>query len=81
MFIEGTQQTKSLSIRQSFAYTLAAQDLLAVHFVALEDFRESVLLWRITRLSVVNLFWLLNRIVASHFHYFLMIYLLLVLNL
>jgi hypothetical protein len=59
-----------LSIRQSLAHALAAQDLLAVHLVALEDFLEGVLLRRVAGLPIVNLLWLLNRIVAAHLDYF-----------
>jgi hypothetical protein len=70
VFVQGAQQTKPLSIRQSLADALAAQDLLAVHLVAFEDFLEGVLLRRVAGLPIVNLLWLLNRVVATHLDYF-----------
>jgi hypothetical protein len=49
-----------LTVREPLAYALPAQDLFAVHLIALEDLLVGVLLWWVAGLSVVNLFWLFD---------------------
>jgi len=66
VFVERAEKAEPLSICQPLAYAFPAQDLFAVHLIALKYLLEGVLLRRIAGFSVVNLLWLFDRVVTSH---------------